>query len=32
MVALARRIAVILLRMWKDHTDVRFDAPSAQVG
>gem|GEM_PF-3512536 len=27
MVALARRIAVILHRMWKDDIDFRFDAP-----
>ena len=27
MVALARRIAVILHRMWKDDTDFRFDIP-----
>ena len=27
MVALARRIAVILHRMWKDDTNFRFDTP-----
>ena len=27
MVALARRIALILHRMWKDDTDFRFDIP-----
>lgn len=27
MVALDRRIAVILHRMWKDDTDFRFDIP-----
>lgn len=32
MVALARRIAVILHRMWKDDTDFRFDAPVLHAG
>ncbi|KFI29519.1 hypothetical protein CG51_07385 [Haematobacter missouriensis] len=27
MIALARRIAAILHRMWKDQTDFRFDTP-----
>ena len=32
MVALARRIAVILHRMWKDDTDFRFDLPVLLAG
>ena len=32
MVALARRIAVILHRMWKDDTDFRFDTPVLHAG
>ena len=32
MVALARRIAVILHRMWKDDTDFSFDNPVLHVG
>lgn len=31
MVALARRFAVILHRMWKDETDFRFDIPALHV-
>ncbi|MCB2050386.1 MAG: hypothetical protein KDE63_03050 [Novosphingobium sp.] len=29
---LARRIAVILHRMWKDDTDFRFDIPVLHAG
>ena len=32
MAALARRIAVILHRMWKDDTDFRFDTPVIHAG
>ncbi len=32
MVALARRIAVILHRMWKDDTDFRFDVSVLHAG
>jgi hypothetical protein len=32
MVALARRIAVILHRMWKDDTDFRFETPVLHAG
>lgn len=32
MVALARGIAVVLHRMWKDDTDLRFDIPVLHAG
>ncbi len=32
MVALSRRIAVILHHMWKDDTDFRFDIPVLHAG
>jgi len=32
MVALARRIAEILHRMWKDDTDFRFNVPVLHAG
>ena len=32
MVALARRIAVIVHRMWRDDTDFRFDIPVRHAG